>query len=1239
MIIRRLLLVSLFLPFSLLFAQQLPFSCGTPECIERFFARPVGERRDEPVPSAPTREQIETGQIDVFYTHIPEQKVKATCIGIGEHLYLYVENSVLPMVNEIDTAEIIRVFDTKIYPNVQRHFGSEWRPGLDRDLRITILMHDVGRDRSARDYAGYFSPADQHLDASYSNQREMIYMDTYSFRDRSRWTFFSSLAHEFVHLVNWYQNGGRTDQRWLEEGVASFSEWIIYQKIHSIYVEGYLKNPTVSLHRLDHPDLYYGASFLLLLYLYENHGGQDFIRQLIAEDLLGLAGIEAVLRKIGDTIPISELVINWAVANLLNEIDRISDLPLGYNGLPTKFFVQSNFPTFSGLPISRTSEVQPFGIFYAKIVPTVTQLTVTLTGNPNQRLEAKVLRLPTDRRERAICVPIPFDAANRGRLYLTDLDTVTELYLVLTGEQTQQFQLEIEETLQADPTREPIRAERQQLSMPKTIFRPVGDSFQNSPKRPNTDYRFEPLERIHLSSRYQDLVITTGPDSLPDHAYVASGWGLEVFDLTDPLQPKLMMEIKTDGNAQDIVVKDSIAYIADGAAGLQMIQIAPTLKRLNTIAVGENLHQVLISEEFPLYLFAIDAELGLFLFNTSDLVNEAEPVATFRTLGLAMHVTVANRRVYLADSRRGVQILSLDRIPLLPVIGALPYVGYDMVIEDQIAYVAGGNVYAVTLHDPLNPKIVSEVKTPGQVISLTPIENRENRLQSILSVDYRSGIYKLGVERFDNRAPEVELSLEAHQSTHTRPLAAFAVPMNTDLVYVADGEGYLDLIRFDGPPVWEYRHSRSGNLTGFDMDGDQIFAVSQGAGLFSISNGRFISQSEPGFSGEDLIVEDGFGYIVTGQKTRQQNQLGLLIVDLSNPKKVQRVGQVPTDFPAYDVRLNGQTAYVCATELLVINVRQPRAPVPVSRYPMSGSAFQSVVYQPPDAKERFLFVAALNGGAHLYDCTEAQNLRHLTVIETAESVIGVSVVDGWLALLENRSHLRGNPDYGSLRLFDITNPRTPRQVKTFETPAYPIQIELEPQKHSIEQLPYLYLLNPDYLHLLDTETGETVTRSQPLQQAKKLIIVQNTALVVDQHGIDTFRLNRQIFALAVDQATQSQPMPDGGMTGGIDHPNLLSLLGQSFPNPANPETWIPFRLAQPGVVTVTLFDQKGQPIRQILAGHHLADEYTSKAKAIYWDGKTQSGETVTSGIYFYHLLVDDGQRQVFTQTKMLTIVR
>ena len=1239
MIIRRLLLVSLFLPFSLLFAQQLPFSCGTPECIERFFARPVGERRDEPVPSAPTREQIETGQIDVFYTHIPEQKVKATCIGIGEHLYLYVENSVLPMVNEIDTAEIIRVFDTKIYPNVQRHFGSEWRPGLDRDLRITILMHDVGRDRSARDYAGYFSPADQHLDASYSNQREMIYMDTYSFRDRSRWTFFSSLAHEFVHLVNWYQNGGRTDQRWLEEGMASFSEWIIYQKIHSIYVEGYLKNPTVSLHSLDHPDLYYGASFLLLLYLYENHGGQDFIRQLIAEDLLGLAGIEAVLRKIGDTIPISELVINWAVANLLNEIDRISDLPLGYNGLPTKFFVQSNFPTFSGLPISRTSEVQPFGIFYAKIVPAVTQLTVTLTGNPNQRLEAKVLRLPTDRRERAICVPIPFDAANRGRLYLTDLDTVTELYLVLTGEQTQQFQLEIEETLQADPTREPIRAERQQLSMPKTIFRPVGDSFQNSPKRPNTDYRFEPLERIHLSSRYQDLVITTGPDSLPDHAYVASGWGLEVFDLTDRLQPKLMMEIKTDGNAQDIVVKDSIAYIADGAAGLQMIQIAPTLKRLNTIAVGENLHQVLISEEFPLYLFAIDAELGLFLFNTSDLVNEAEPVATFRTLGLAMHVTVANRRVYLADSRRGVQILSLDRLPLLPVIGALPYVGYDMVIENQIAYVAGGNVYAVTLHDPLNPKIVSEVKTPGQVISLTPIENRENRLQSILSVDYRSGIYKLGVERFDNRAPEVELSLEAHQSTHTRPLAAFAVPMNTDLVYVADGEGYLDLIRFDGPPVWEYRHSRSGNLTGFDMDGDQIFAVSQGAGLFSISNGRFISQSEPGFSGEDLIVEDGFGYIVTGQKTRQQNQLGLLIVDLSNPKKVQRVGQVPTDFPAYDVRLNGQTAYVCATELLVINVRQPRAAVPVSRYPMSGAAFQSVVYQPPDAKERFLFVAALNGGVHLYDCTEAQNLRHLTVIETAESVIGVSVVDGWLALLENRSHLRGNPDYGSLRLFDITNPRTPRQVKTFETPAYPIQIELEPQKHSIEQLPYLYLLNPDYLHLLDTETGETVTRSQPLQQAKKLIIVQNTALVVDQHGIDTFRLNRQIFALAVDQATQSQPMPDGGMTGGIDHPNLLSLLGQSFPNPANPETWIPFRLAQPGVVTVTLFDQKGQPIRQILAGHHLADEYTSKAKAIYWDGKTQSGETVTSGIYFYHLLVDDGQRQVFTQTKMLTIVR
>ena len=175
-------------------------------------------------PAAP----VQIGQTEHFFIHIPETEVTATCIAKSEHLYVYVDNAVRDLLTDAEAVAIATEFDTRIYPSVREWMGSEWKPGLDRDNRITLLMHDVGMNNSGEDYGGYFSPADQIPTAPNSNRREMLYMDVFQFRERSRRTFHSSLAHEFAHLVNWFQNGGTTDQRWLEEGMASFVEWGVY---------------------------------------------------------------------------------------------------------------------------------------------------------------------------------------------------------------------------------------------------------------------------------------------------------------------------------------------------------------------------------------------------------------------------------------------------------------------------------------------------------------------------------------------------------------------------------------------------------------------------------------------------------------------------------------------------------------------------------------------------------------------------------------------------------------------------------------------------------------------------------------------------------------------------------------------------------------------------------------------------------------------------------------------------
>ena len=100
--------------------------------------------------------QIQVGSIKDFYIHIPENKIQATCIAIGKNVYLYVENSVKNLITDLEAAEIVTEFHEKIYPKIHQWIGEEPRPGLDRDSRFTLLLHDVGNNKSARDYGGYF---------------------------------------------------------------------------------------------------------------------------------------------------------------------------------------------------------------------------------------------------------------------------------------------------------------------------------------------------------------------------------------------------------------------------------------------------------------------------------------------------------------------------------------------------------------------------------------------------------------------------------------------------------------------------------------------------------------------------------------------------------------------------------------------------------------------------------------------------------------------------------------------------------------------------------------------------------------------------------------------------------------------------------------------------------------------------------------------------------------------------
>ena len=96
-------------------------------------------------------------------------------------------------------------------------------------------------------------------------------------------------------------------------------------------------------------------------------------------------------------------------------------------------------------------------------------------------------------------------------------------------------------------------------------------------------------------------------------------------------------------------------------------------------------------------------------------------------------------------------------------------------------------------------------------------------------------------------------------------------------------------------------------------------------------------------------------------------------------------------------------------------------------------------------------------------------------------------------------------------------------------------------------------------------------------------------------------------------------------------PKQTALLA-NYPNPFNPETWIPYQLATPAEVSLTIYDIQGRVVRILDLGHQAIGIYENRSRAAYWDGRNAVGEPVASGVYFYTLTADE-----FTATRKLLI--
>ena len=95
-----------------------------------------------------------------------------------------------------------------------------------------------------------------------------------------------------------------------------------------------------------------------------------------------------------------------------------------------------------------------------------------------------------------------------------------------------------------------------------------------------------------------------------------------------------------------------------------------------------------------------------------------------------------------------------------------------------------------------------------------------------------------------------------------------------------------------------------------------------------------------------------------------------------------------------------------------------------------------------------------------------------------------------------------------------------------------------------------------------------------------------------------------------------------------------TMLLPNYPNPFNPETWIPYQLSEAAEVSIRVYDVTGNLVRSLDLGHQGPGFYHSRSEAAYWDGKNNLNERVASGIYFYHI-----QTGAFSATRRMLILK
>ena len=250
---------------------------------------------------------------------------------------------------------------------------------------------------------------------------------------------------------------------------------------------------------------------------------------------------------------------------------------------------------------------------------------------------------------------------------------------------------------------------------------------------------------------------------------------------------------------------------------------------------------------------------------------------------------------------------------------------------------------------------------------------------------------------------------------------------------------------------------------------------------------------------------------------------------------------------------------------------------------------------------------------------------------------GVNVL---LVAVDNRGHGAFSGFFGFAQDTDYTvNP--PEKKVTVNVPAW--DVNSDGQTNILD----LILVGQDFGKSISTNARTDVNRDGQRNISDLVLIAQHLG---ELSGISAAPSALAIGNMRLDPAmiqgwiAQAQIENDGSLAFQQGIKNLQRLLAlltpertallTNYPNPFNPETWIPYQLSEPAELTLRIYAVSGILVRTLNLGHQPVGIYHQRSRAAYWNGKNELGESVASGVYFYTLTAGD-----FTATRKMLIMK